>query len=100
MALRCAPADRVFVLSDETLCNPPFSRACICRTPETTMAQIPEQHVYLEGRCRQCGWRVVVTREDQGHSRDGRWCGPVETDHPFVVSDDPPMLSARTPFVR
>jgi hypothetical protein len=44
---------------------------------------------YAEGRCRQCGRRVTVDREDHGHTRAGRWCGPVETDHPFAVSDEP-----------
>ena len=46
-------------------------------------------HAYMEGRCRQCGWRVVVDREDYGHTRAGKWCGPVETDHPFEVPDEP-----------
>lgn len=46
--------------------------------------------LYLEGRCRRCGRRVTVDREDAGHTRDGRWCGPVETEHPFEVPDEPP----------
>ena len=66
---------------------------------QSTMAQIAQQHAYPEGRCRQCGWRVVVTREESGHTRNGRWCGPVETDRPFVVTDDPPELIARQPFM-
>jgi hypothetical protein len=49
-----------------------------------------ELHAYLEGRCRLCGWRVIVDREDYGHTRYGRWCGPVETEHPAVVPDETP----------
>jgi hypothetical protein len=45
--------------------------------------------VYLEGRCRRCGRRVTVDRENMGHTRDGAWCGPVETERPFAVSDVP-----------
>ncbi len=45
--------------------------------------------VYLEGRCRLCGRRVTVDRERMGHVRDGRWCGPVETEHPSEVPDEP-----------
>jgi hypothetical protein len=45
--------------------------------------------IYLEGRCRRCGMRVTVDRENMGHARDGRWCGPVETEHPFDVPDEP-----------
>jgi hypothetical protein len=47
------------------------------------------QRVYLEGRCRRCGRRVTVDRENTGHTRDGLWCGPVETEHPLAVSDEP-----------
>lgn len=43
--------------------------------------------VYREGQCRRCGRRVTVDREDAGHTRDGQWCGPVETDKPFSVPD-------------
>ena len=49
-----------------------------------------ELKVHREGRCRMCGWRVTVERESDGHIRSGRWCGPVETEHPFIVPDDPP----------
>jgi len=45
--------------------------------------------VYAEGRCRRCGMRVTVDRENDGHARDGRWCGPVETEHPLTVPDEP-----------
>ena len=45
--------------------------------------------LYLEGRCRRCGRRVTVDREAAGHGRDGQWCGPVETEHPSAVSDEP-----------
>jgi hypothetical protein len=47
------------------------------------------RRVYLEGRCRRCGRRVTVDRENCGHTRDGSWCGPVETEHPAWVSDEP-----------
>jgi hypothetical protein len=30
---------------------------------------------------------VTVDRENCGHTRDGEWCGPVETDQPFTVPD-------------
>jgi len=33
--------------------------------------------------------RVTVDREDDGHTRAGRWCGPVETEHPFAAPDEP-----------
>lgn len=45
--------------------------------------------VYLEGRCRCCGRRVTVQRENTDHARDAGRCGPVETEHPFGVSDEP-----------
>jgi hypothetical protein len=45
--------------------------------------------IYLEGRCRRCGMRVTVERAFGYHRRDARWCGPVETEHPFTVSDEP-----------
>jgi hypothetical protein len=47
-------------------------------------------HAYREGRCRQCGWRVIADRQDSGHTRFGRWCGPVETEQPSTVPDEPP----------
>jgi hypothetical protein len=47
-------------------------------------------YVYREGRCRRCGERVTVDREADGHTRGGVWCGPVETEHPFAISDYPP----------
>jgi hypothetical protein len=47
------------------------------------------RRIYLEGRCRLCGMRVTVDRERDGHTRDGRWCGPVETDQPSEVPDQP-----------
>ena len=34
--------------------------------------------------------RVTVTGHDDYHLHDGRRCGPVETEHPFRVPDDPP----------
>lgn len=33
--------------------------------------------------------RVTVDRECDGHTRAGRWCGPVETELPSEVSDEP-----------
>lgn len=47
--------------------------------------------VYPEGRCAGCGWRVTVDQPDNGHTRAGCWCGPVETEHPFSVRDEPPL---------
>ena len=46
--------------------------------------------IYREGRCRMCARRVTVNRENDGHTRDGIWCGPVETQLPNGVPDDPP----------
>jgi hypothetical protein len=43
--------------------------------------------VYAEGQCRRCGLRVTLDRDDRGHTRDGAWCGPVETHEPFTVPD-------------
>jgi hypothetical protein len=43
--------------------------------------------IYSEGQCRRCGVRVTVNREKGGHTRDGEWCGPVETEKPFTVPD-------------
>lgn len=43
--------------------------------------------IYAEGRCRRCGMRVTVDREPDGHTRDGRWCGPVETERSIEVPD-------------
>lgn len=37
-----------------------------------------------------CSRRVTVDREYDGHTRDGAWCGPVETELPSAVPDDPP----------
>ena len=34
--------------------------------------------------------RVTVAGPINRHMRDGQWCGPIETDHPFEVPDDPP----------
>jgi hypothetical protein len=45
------------------------------------------RRVYEEGQCRRCGHRVTVDREGAGHTRDGQWCGPVETQQPFNVPD-------------
>jgi hypothetical protein len=45
------------------------------------------RRIYREGQCRRCGRRVTVSRENDGHTRDGNWCGPVETDKPFTVTD-------------
>jgi hypothetical protein len=36
--------------------------------------------------------RVVIDRENDGHTRAGRWCGPVEIEQPSEVPDEP-MLS-------
>ena len=47
------------------------------------------ERIYREGRCGCCGRRVTVDCENSGHTRDGLWCGPVETEHPFGVSDEP-----------
>ncbi len=46
--------------------------------------------IYLEGRCRMCRRRVTVDRENSGHTRNGAWCGPVETQLPGAVPDEPP----------
>lgn len=32
--------------------------------------------------------RVTVDREPNGHSWNGRWCGPVESEHPFSVTEE------------
>jgi hypothetical protein len=53
------------------------------------MQRAPMTHVYEEGRCMRCGQRVTVDREHQGHTRSGRWCGPVETEHPNRATDIP-----------
>lgn len=50
------------------------------------------RRIYREGRCRSCAMRVVIDRENDGHTRAGRWCGPVETEQPSEVPDEP-MLS-------
>ena len=49
------------------------------------------RQAYAEGRCRRCGMRVTVDREPKGHTRNGEWCGPVETEHPSEVTDEPPF---------
>ena len=51
-----------------------------------------EMKIYREGRCRTCGWRVTVDRAGGFHIRQDRRCGPVETEHPFVVPDEPPIV--------
>ena len=48
-----------------------------------------EQMVYREGRCRQCGMRVTGDCGADGHWRGDRCCGPVETEHPCSVPDEP-----------
>ncbi len=66
---------------------PPTSPAVVARYAET----MQQQRIYREGRCRMCLRRVTVDRENDGHTRDGVWCGPVETEKPFeLVPDDPP----------
>jgi hypothetical protein len=45
---------------------------------------------YREGRCRMCGRRVTVGRDDDSHLRNGALCGPVETELPGAVPDEPP----------
>lgn len=45
--------------------------------------------IYREGRCRTCFRRVTVDRDHDGHTRAGAWCGPVETDAPATVPDEP-----------
>jgi hypothetical protein len=63
------------------------------------------RRIYLEGRCLRCGMRITVDCKDRGHTRDGQWCGPIETDHPFAVPDEPtgqgwmvPWSHGLTPF--
>jgi hypothetical protein len=34
--------------------------------------------------------RVTVAGSINRHMRDGQWCGPIETDHPFEVPNEPP----------
>jgi hypothetical protein len=46
------------------------------------------QHVYAEGRCRECGRRVTVERSGAYHIRNARRCGPVDTDHPSAMPDE------------
>ena len=54
---------------------------------------------YREGKCRTCGMRVTVAGQNDSHVRDGRECGPVETEHPFRgVSDDPPGTAWMIPW--
>ena len=59
------------------------------RTGGTTLIAVMDD-VYREGRCRVCGMRVTVAGPINRHMRDGQWCGPIETDHPFEVPDEPP----------
>jgi len=56
------------------------------------------KRIYLEGRCLRCGMRITVDREDRGHTRDGQWCGPIETDHPFAVPDKPAGVGWMVPW--
>ncbi len=43
--------------------------------------------VFGEGICRGCGSRITVDRGDPWHQREGKQCGPVETEHPFGLRD-------------
>lgn len=47
------------------------------------------ERIYFEGRCRCCGMRVTVDCKGRGHTRDGQWCGPIETERPLSVPDEP-----------
>ena len=48
-------------------------------------------HVYPEGRCKMCCYRVTLEPGAEYHrAADGLPCGPVETEHPSRVSDSPP----------
>jgi hypothetical protein len=44
----------------------------------------------MEGRCKQCGYRVTLERGAEYHrAPDGRRCGPVEVHRPDHASDHP-----------
>ena len=69
----------------------PFKgNAPVARRPEIELREHAMwKRIYSEGRCLRCGMRITVDCKDRGHTRDGQWCGPIETDHPFAVPDQP-----------